>query len=61
MGRRFTQPARKFGENRYHLYTTFETKRAAETEAKTRRKGGWLVRIVKSSMGYDLYTRQKKG
>ncbi len=59
MGRRFTQPTRKFGKERYHLYTTYETKRGAEAEAKRLRRGVFLVRIVESSIGYDLYTRQK--
>jgi hypothetical protein len=61
MGRRFSQPARKFGKLRYHLYTTYDKKRDAEREAKRLRDTGtWLVRIVHSSLGYDLYTRQKK-
>ena len=59
MARRFTQPVRKFGGSRYHLYTTYDKKRDAEAEASRLRRGVFLVRIVKSSLGYDLYTRQK--
>lgn len=60
MGKRFTNPARKFGLSRYHLYTTYYTKRGAETAAKRLRRGVYFVRIVKASLGYDLYTRQKR-
>lgn len=53
---KFTQPARKFGNKRYHLYTNEQSKRNALAEAKHLRANGWLVRIVHSSLGYDIYT-----
>lgn len=45
--------------NKYASTPAFYYKRDATDHASKRRKKGWNARVVKQSLGYDVYVRRK--
>lgn len=49
---------RKIQGKTYKWHNEYFGKKSAEDEAKKLRQNGWLVRMMKTSMGWGVYKRK---